>query len=195
LDLFLKDNIANTKIDLLKLINLFIGNSFPVKTNPAGDEFSCLIGHMRLTDKPAIKKLKTNQYVANSILSGHTIDSDDGTIRIGKKPTIVEKRICKRVAKEKNPIEADPNITDIQGEIDRYKLIKNLGISFIAVFAFVIFYMIYAYFFSDGTGIFKPAKWMGITPKFPDTDFFNNPFPTMMGGGKKARTRLGKKRV
>ena len=195
LDLFLNNPTGNKRIDLLKLINLFVGNSFSVKTNTTTDEFSCLIGHMRLTDRTAIDNFKKYTNINPPPTSQHTIDSDDGTIRIGKNPTRAETRICKRVDKDmQNKVEKSP-IDEIQDDIDQYKLIQNLGISFIVIFSVMVFYMIYAYFFSDGTGIFYPAKWMGITPKFPDTDFFNNPFPTMMGGGKKARTRLGKKRV
>ena len=191
IDSFLKPPTIN-KIETTKLISNYIGNAFPVKTNAAETEFSCVIGHMRLTERDAINILKNYEYSkgvsAVGITDTHTIDSDDGAIRIEKTPTSRQTRICKRVATENNPLDETVS-NEINDDIKKYKLINDLGISFIAVFMLVVFYMIYLYFFGGG------LTWMGIPGKLPDTDFFNNPFPTMMGGGKKPRIRLGKKRV
>ena len=66
IDSFLKPPTIN-KIETTKLISNYIGNAFPVKTNAAETEFSCVIGHMRLTERDAINILKNLSKFCDSL--------------------------------------------------------------------------------------------------------------------------------
>jgi len=190
LESYLIDPIANPKIDLAKLIGNYLGKSMSVKSNTDTNEFSCVIGTIRLAKKPAVDKFKT--YVFNdTITSAHSIDSDNGILRSAKNPTKKETRICKRVATEDNPIEIDKS-----RHTKYYATFEGLSISFMVLFGVFIGFICYMYFTGagyPGTVFEYPLLPISIAAKNPDTDFFNNPFSTMMGGRKNTRIRLGKK--
>jgi len=190
LEPFLFDSIANPKIDLAKLISNYLGKSMSVKSNTESDAFSCVIGTIRLSRKPVVDKFKTYLF-EDKITTTHTIDSDDGILRIAKNPSKKETRICKRVATEDNPID----ISDRRHN-RYYATFEGLSISFMVLFGAFIGFIVYMYFTGagySGTLFGYPLLPISIAAKNPDTDLFNNPFSTMTGGRKNTRIRLGKK--
>ena len=185
-DAFFADNQVNNKLNLARLMGNFTSNSFSIKTDTGGNNFSCLVGAFRLTDRIAIKKLKsytvgTSYTAGTDPTTANTIDSDDGVIKIVNDTGKKKRQICKRVNTVDNPILESSN-----NNLDAYNAIDSLGILFIFIFIALTMVCVFLYF--RGVGV----SWLGIPPKYPDTDFFNNPFPPMLGG-KKPRIRLGKK--
>ena len=190
LESFLFDSIANPKIDLAKLISNYLGKSMSVKSNTESDEFSCVIGTIRLSRKPVVDKFKTYLF-EDKITTTHIIDSDDGILRIAKNPSKKETRICKRVATEDNPID----ISD-RRHTKYYATFEGLSISFMVLFGAFIGFIFYMYFTGtgySGTVFGYPLLPISIAAKNPDTDFLNNPFSPITGGRKNTRIRLGKK--
>ena len=171
---------GNLTLNLARLMGNFTSNSFSIKTDTGGNNFSCLVGAFRLTDRIAIKKFK--YYTAGTDpTTANTIDSDDGVIKLVNDTGKKKRQICKRVNTVDNPILESSN-----NNLDAYKDNESLGILFIFIFIALTMGCVFLYF--RGVGV----SWLGIPPKHPDTDFFNNPFPAMLGG-KKPRIRLGKK--